>query len=122
MNQVTRLQPTLNAEDFRLLGELIDRKIDEKLDKKFAEFLIVIDSRFEEFAIMVAKGFEDVIDRIDQLRQETNERFDKVYENMNYRFDGDARRMDDLSVTRVKYDDYHKLEKRVDRVEKKVGI
>ncbi|MBI5126502.1 MAG: hypothetical protein HZA80_01935 [Candidatus Taylorbacteria bacterium] len=111
------IQPTLNSADITLIKGLFDdfeirfeKKIDVLIDTK-------LDARFEEFALMVARGFEDTNGRIDNFYKE----FVEFKEYTIYRFDGLERRIDDLSITRVKYEDHRALEKRVRKLEHKLS-
>lgn len=65
----------------------------------------------EDLAIMVAKSFEEV-----------NRNIAKIENNLIYHIGGINRRLDDISLNKVKYEDYSKLKIRVDSVEKKLEI
>lgn len=67
----------------------------------------------DKLAIMVAKGFE---------KTATKEDLKNLEERMNGKFEGVNKRIDDMSINRVKYEDHNKLKTRMDFVEEKLEI
>ena len=67
-----------------------------------------------ELAIMVAKGFEGV----DRKLEEASRNIARVENNLLYHIGSINRRLDDMSLNRVKYEDYDALKKRVSILEK----
>ncbi|MDO8659864.1 MAG: hypothetical protein Q7K54_04685 [Candidatus Parcubacteria bacterium] len=65
----------------------------------------------DKLAVMVANGFEEV-----------NRNMAKIENNLIYHIGSVNRRLDDMSLNRVKYEDYDKLKARVYFVEKKLEI
>ncbi|OGI95368.1 hypothetical protein A2917_02265 [Candidatus Nomurabacteria bacterium RIFCSPLOWO2_01_FULL_42_17] len=61
----------------------------------------------DKLAIMVANGFE-----------EASRNMARVENNLIYHIGGINRRLDDMSLNKVKYEDYNKLKTRVDIIEK----
>ncbi len=64
-----------------------------------------------ELAQMVAKGFEEV-----------GRNMARIENNLIYHIGGINRRLDDMSLNRVKYEDHNKLKVRVDFIEEKLEI
>ncbi len=60
---------------------------------------------------MVAKGFEEV-----------GRNMARIENNLIYHIGGINRRLDDMSLNRVKYEDHNKLKVRVDFIEEKLEI
>jgi len=65
----------------------------------------------DKLAIMVAKGFEEV-----------NRNMASIENNLIYHIGGVNRRLDDMSLNRVKYEDHDKLKARMEFIEKKLEI
>jgi hypothetical protein len=63
----------------------------------------------EKLAILVAKGFENTATKTD-------------IEGLKSQIEGVGKRIDDISETRVKYEDHNKLKGRVGFIEKKLQI
>jgi hypothetical protein len=59
----------------------------------------------DKLAMMVAKGFENTATKVD-------------IEGLKGQIEGVNRRIDDMSINRVKYEDHNKLKARVDFIEK----
>ena len=68
----------------------------------------------DRLAIMVANGFESV----DKKFEEASRNMARVENNLLYHIGGIDRRLDDMSLNRVKYDDLDALKKRVKALEK----
>ncbi len=78
----------------------------------------------DKLATMVAKGFEGI-----ETRMATKEDINILKAELKgdivgvkNQIEGVNKRIDDLAVNRVKYEDYNKLESRVGFIEKKVGL
>ena len=81
----------------------------KKMSKKIKKVTI------DGLAIMVSKGFENV-----EAKMATKEDLKNLEERMNGKFEGVNRRIDDMSMNRVKYEDRSKLKSRVDFIEGKM--
>lgn len=70
----------------------------------------------DKLAIMVAKGFENTATKtdIEGLKEEIK--------GVKNQLAGTNKRIDDMSINRVKYEEHNKLKARVDLIEGKVGI
>ena len=76
----------------------------------------------DKLAIMVARGFEDTATKDDIKNMATKDDLKDLETRMNGKFEGVNRRIDDMSMNRVKYEDYDKLKSRMNLIEKKVGL
>lgn len=65
----------------------------------------------DKLAVMVARGFEEVARNMARIEN-----------NLVYHIGSVNRRLDDMSINRVKYEDHDKLKSRMDFLEKKAGI
>jgi len=63
----------------------------------------------DKLAMMVAKGFENTATKVD-------------IEGLKGQIEGVNRRIDDMSINRVKYEDHNKLKSRVGVIEEKLEI
>ena len=76
----------------------------------------------DKLAIMVARGFENTATKDDIKNMATKDDLKDLETRMNGKFEGVNRRIDDMSMNRVKYEDYDKLKSRMNLIEKKVGL
>ena len=76
----------------------------------------------DKLAIMVARGFENTATKDDIKNMATKDDLKNLEARMNGKFEGVNRRIDDMSMNRVKYEDYDKLKSRMNLIEKKVGL
>ena len=85
----------------------------------------------DKLAIMVARGFENTATKDDIKNMATKDDIKNMATKddlkdletrMNGKFEGVNRRIDDMSMNRVKYEDYDKLKSRMNLIEKKVGL
>ena len=76
----------------------------------------------DKLAIMVARGFENTATKDDIKNMATKDDLKDLETRMNGKFEGVNRRIDDMSINRVKYEDYDKLKSRMNLIEKKVGL
>ena len=79
----------------------------------------------DKLAIMVAKGFEDTATKDDlkslEARMATKTDIQGLKEEIKgvkNQLEGTNKRIDDLAMNRVKYEDHNKLKARVDFIEK----
>jgi tetrahydromethanopterin S-methyltransferase subunit G len=69
---------------------------------------------------MVAKGFDSIEKRMVTKEDIKNleKRLEKKIDNVENKLEGTNKRIDDLALNRVKYEDHNKLKVRVDIIEK----
>jgi len=72
----------------------------------------------DKLAIMVAKGFENTATKEDIKDMATK----MDVEGLKSQIEGVNKRIDDISINRVKYEDHNKLKARMDFVEEKLEI
>ena len=81
----------------------------------------------DKLAVMVAKGFDSIDNKFESIekRMATKEdiknlekRLEKKIDNVENKLEGTNKRIDDLAIHRVKYEDHNKLKVRVDILEK----
>lgn len=76
------------------------------------------DMTIDKLAIMVAKGFENMVTKDDIKNMATK----TDIEGLKSQLQRTNKRLDDMSLNRVKYEDHNKLKGRVDFIEKKLEI
>ena len=83
----------------------------------------------DKLAIMVAKGFENIETGFEgiETRMATKEDIKNMatksdIEGLKNQIEGVNKRIDDLAVNRVKYEDHDKLESKVGLIEEKIGL
>ncbi len=79
----------------------------------------------EDLARTVARGFASIDERfhrMDERFDKMDERFDKMDERFSYKFDGLSNRIDALASERATRGEVAVLTKRVERVERGVGL
>lgn len=118
MEQTQKILTTLD----HVVGQIANlTEIVQGHTKKFD----LIDNRFDFLETAMARGFADVykkFDEVDAKFAKVDNAFDELRSDMNFRFDGVNRRLDDLATYRVRTEVHEKLERRVTKLEEKVGI
>lgn len=102
----------LNTSDKEFIVSTVTTVVSKEIQKSNTEmkqFVVEhVSNEINDFAQVMIQGFE----RVDQS-------IDKLEDNMNSKFEGINRRIDDISINRVKNESYERLEKRVTKLELK---
>ena len=70
----------------------------------------------------INRSFSKVEAKLDKVEAKLDAKIDTKVEELKDKIEGVNKRIDDLSINRVKYEDHNKLKARVGFIEKKINV